>query len=265
MTFLTLDSITDARLDASGRVVISGSHGGIYPATVASNVGLRAVAFNDAGIGLDDAGIAGLAALETVGMAAIAADCGTCRIGDANDAINRGLVSAANRVAGMVGITTSMPISTAMDLLERALVPHGKLPKALEARRTAQLGNGRPVELLDSASLVEPSDEGKVVVTGSHGGLIGGDPARALKARARIAVFNDAGVGIEEFGITRLPALDERGVAAVTVSAGTARIGDAASALETGVISYANRRAMELGATVGRQLSEWLADLPASQ
>ena len=95
-------------------------------------------------------------------------------------------------------------------------------------------------------------------MTGSHGALIGGDPARALKAKARIAVFNDAGVGIESIGITRLPALDDRGVAAVTVSAATARIGDAASALETGVISHTNELAAKLGARVGAQLGGWL-------
>ena len=69
-------------------------------------------------------------------------------------------------------------------------------------------------------------DEGEIVVTGSHGGLIGADPKRALKANARLAVFNDAGVGCDEAGITRLAVLDDRGVAAVTVAHTSAKIGD---------------------------------------
>ncbi|MEM7523403.1 MAG: hypothetical protein AAF360_06540, partial [Pseudomonadota bacterium] len=57
---------------------------------------------------------------------------------------------------------------------------------------------------------------------------------------------------------TRLPALDGRGVAAVTVGHQSARIGDAVSALETGVISAANERAAALGARVGAGLRDML-------
>ena len=101
-------------------------------------------------------------------------------------------------------------------------------------------------------------DAGEIVITGSHGGLIGGDPARALKAAARIAVFNDAGIGVDGVGITRLPALDGRGIAAVTVGSQTARIGDAASTLETGVLSHVNRTAEAQGAQIGSTLRSWL-------
>jgi predicted esterase YcpF (UPF0227 family) len=44
-----LDSITDIAARDAGRVAVSGSHGGLYPASVASRGGLRAVIFNDAG------------------------------------------------------------------------------------------------------------------------------------------------------------------------------------------------------------------------
>ena len=112
--------------------------------------------------------------------------------------------------------------------------------------------------LADSASLVGPDDAGRIVITGSHGGLVGGDPARALKTEAALAVFNDAGGGIEDAGVTRLPALDVRGIAAVTVSHGSARIGDAASAWKTGAISHANGAAAALGAQPGETLRAWI-------
>lgn len=255
---ITLDSITDAGPEARDQIAISGSHGGIYPAAVASAAGLRGVAFNDAGIGFQDAGIAGVMALDTVGMAAIAVDCQTCRIGDAHDMIRRGRISTVNHAAGSLGLGVGMMVEDAITPLEHAPPPKGMLPKITEARSSARLPGGAVVQLLDSASLVGPQDQDAIVVTGSHGALIGGDPLRALKAKARIAVFNDAGVGIENIGITRLPALDDRGVAAVTVSAASARIGDAASALETGVISHTNKLAAELGARVGAQLGAWL-------
>ena len=82
---------------------------------------------------------------------------------------------------------------------------------------------------LDSASLVGSEHVGAVVVTGSHGGLLGGRPDTALKYDALAALFNDAGIGIDEAGVTRLPALEARGIAAGTVAAASARIGDARS------------------------------------
>jgi hypothetical protein len=85
--------------------------------------------------------------------------------------------------------------------------------------------------------------------------LIGGDPARALKAAAALGGFNDAGYDCDAAGTTRLPALDERGIAAVTVAHTSARIGDAASAWETGVISCTNRAARDAGIRIGEPLA----------
>ncbi len=88
-----------------------------------------------------------------------------------------------------------------MDLKWRFYHPVKKIPRVSEARSEITLPvSGRAIQLLDSASLVNSKDTEKIVVTGSHGGLIGGDSRRALKARARIGVFNDAGVGIEGIG-----------------------------------------------------------------
>jgi hypothetical protein len=84
-------------------------------------------------------------------------------------------------------------------------------------------------------------------VTGSHGGILGGRPETALKADALAALFNDAGIGMDEAGVTRLPALDSRGIAAGTVAASSARIGDARSTYEDGILTRVNRRATALG------------------
>lgn len=263
-----LDSITDAAPapegGGAGGVAVSGSHGGTYPAAVASRAGLAAVIFNDAGIGRDRAGVAGLAALDGVGVAAAAADGMTCRIGSAADMMAGGVVSTANGRSAALGVAPGMPVRQAAALLAAAFAgapsPPDRLPAAAEARSVARVG-GVEVRLLDSASLVGAEDAGRIVVTGSHGGLIGGDPARALKAAARLAVFNDAGGGKDGIGFTRLPALAARGIAAATVSAMSARIGDAASMLETGVISAVNGPAAALGLAEGRALAASLAAL----
>ena len=89
------------------------------------------------------------------------------------------------------------------------------------------------------------------MITGSHGGLVGGDPGAALRVDAFAAVFNDAGVGVDEAGVARLAPLDARGIAAFTVAAGTARIGEARSTYSDGVVSRANQTARRLGVREG--------------
>lgn len=252
---LLLDSITDAGPQAAGRVVVSGSHGGLYPGALASLAGVRAVIFNDAGIGCERAGIAGIAALGAHGTAAAAVDCMSCHIGSATSMIETGRISFANEVAGLLGVAPGMAVAEAVSLLAAAEVSRRRMAKPEEARSEVTLPGGVRVVLLDSASLVLPSDAGRIIVTGSHGGLLGGDPARALKADGRLAVFNDAGMGRDRIGISRLPALDARGIAGVAVSHRTARIGDARSALETGRISAVNRTARWLGLDEGAELS----------
>jgi uncharacterized protein YunC (DUF1805 family) len=258
---LMLDSITDVADQHRETVVLSGSHGGHYPAALASQAGVRAVIFNDAGIGMEDAGIAGVMALAEVGMAAAAVDAMSARIGDTADMLANGIISRANDVARELGVVQGQSVEDALRCLVKAPLPRSTLPKVAEARTARQLA-GRNIHLLDSASLVRPEDAGEIVVTGSHGGLIGGDPARAIKAPVRLAVYNDAGGGRDGAGLTRLPALDQRGIAGATVDCRTARIGDAVSAFETGVISHANAGAVTMGAAPGMPLRDWLSDLP---
>ena len=112
---------------------------------------------------------------------------------------------------------------------------------------------------LDSIAAAPGVGEGAVVVSGSHGGL---SAARyAIEARVRIAVFNDAGVGRDGAGIAGLALLEDAGIAACTVSHDSARIGEAASTLDHGVISHVNPRAAVLGAVPGMMLRAWIATL----
>jgi len=83
-------------------------------------------------------------------------------------------------------------------------------------------------------------------------------PARQPNPRAA-ALFNDAGIGIDEAGVTRLPALDARGIAAATVAAASARIGDARSTYEDGILSRVNRRAAALGIAPGMTARDFVA------
>ena len=240
---------------AVGAVVVTGSHGGIYPGQLAVAAGVRAVVFHDAGIGRDEAGVASLALLERVGIAAAAVSHLSARVGDADDMMARGRISRANAAAAALGVRAGLACATAAKRLRAAPLRRERL-EASEERRSVTRPEGavRPLVLIDSASMVDPlGDRGAVVVTGSHGGLVGGDPARALGVQAFGAAYNDAGIGIDRAGIGRLPALDTRGIAALTVAAASACIGDARSTFEDGIISAVNVTASRCGAHIGER------------
>ena len=253
------DTMTKLGPETRGAVVVSGSHGGRYCGYLALKAQVRAVILNDAGVGRDRAGIAALVDVEPAGLAAATVSNMSCRIGDSADMIARGVISHANGPARGAGVVAGMSGRQAAERLRAA--PHvAVVPVAISEGRwvLAEPGWNRRVVLMDSASMILPEDAGQILVTASHGALLGGNPRLALQADGLVGVFNDAGVGIEGWGVTRLPALEERGIAGLTVSAASARIGDARSAFEDGVVSHVNARAADLGAAVGMALKPLL-------
>ena len=117
------------------------------------------------------------------------------------------------------------------------------------------------VVLLDTVTAVAPPHAGAVVVTGSHGGASVVRYARAVAAR--LYVFNDAGVGKDDAGITALAELERDGIAAATVAHDSARIGEARDAYECGIVSRVNRPAAALLA-VGRPLQTQIEALAST-
>jgi hypothetical protein len=246
---LVADSITKLPPNAAGAVAIAASHGGVYPAFVAAAAGLRGVVLHDAGVGLDQAGIACLAYFDALGRPAATVAHTSARIGDGSDLAARGVISHVNATAAAAGCAPGMGAVDCADRFESVAVSASVPPAQPESRFV--LRSEPPVIGLDSISLARGGDEPAVLVSGSHGGLLGGVAASALRIDAVAAIYNDAGVGIDDAGISRLAALDRRGVPAATVDAFTARIGSARSTWETGVISYVNRGAAAFGAKPG--------------
>jgi hypothetical protein len=121
---------------------------------------------------------------------------------------------------------------------------------------------GSPLLLVDSITEAVGPGAGCVVVSGSHGGISAG--RFALQAGVRLAVFNDAGIGKDGAGIAALPLLQQHGIGAVAVAHESARIGEAASTLDDGVISAWNPAAGALGARAGLALRDWLAPVSAT-
>src|SRR5207237_8593873 len=114
---------------------------------------------------------------------------------------------------------------------------------------------------LDATSPVQPDDAGHIVLVGSHGALLGGRPETAVKVDVFGAVFNDADRGIDDAGVSRLPALDARGIAGATVSAWSARIGDGLSTYRDGFVSAVNATAAAHGAEIGIAARDLVARL----
>ncbi len=105
------------------------------------------------------------------------------------------------------------------------------------------------LRVVDSITELGASDEGCIAVSGSHGGM---SSARyALAARPWLSVFNDAGVGKDGAGLAALAFLQSHGLAACTVSHASARIGEANSTLNEGVISHTNALAAAIGVKTG--------------
>ena len=249
------DSITHLKPEDRGRVIVSGSHAGVYAAYVAARDGARAVILNDAGRGLEGAGIAGLGYLGDMGLPAAAVGHETARIGDAADMMRRGVITVVNDQAAALGVRVGQRCAEAVNRLLAAWPLDLSPPPYEESRFLLRDG---PVKVwgVDSAALVGPQDAGHVILTGSHGALLGGKPEYALRVAGLAGLYHDAGIGIDRAGTTRLPALDTRGIAGATVAAATARIGDARSMWATGRISTINDTARRAGAAVGMAVPE---------
>ncbi|HEX6980915.1 MAG TPA: hypothetical protein VF342_16615 [Alphaproteobacteria bacterium] len=258
-SIIVVDSVTTLDGNHRDAVLVAGSHGGVIAAYLAAKAGARAAILNDAGVGLDGAGIAGLPYLAAIGMAAATVGHMSARIGDGADALARGIISHANEIAVRIGVHPGQKCAEAAARLRAGPRPHAPPPAYAEARFVLRAhADGPQVWGLDSVGKVLPEDRGRILVIGSHGGLHGGRPETALPVEARAAVFNDAGGGADDAGLTRLPVLDARGMPAATVACMSARIGDARSMWETGILSHVNEAARTLGARPGQAVQEFV-------
>jgi len=243
---VTAESVTQLG-DVAGHVLVAGSHGGIVAAHYAARAGVRAVILHDAGIGKDAAGVAGLGWLERLGMAAAAVDHATARIADGRDMLARGVISRVNCVAQRLGAAPGMRCHDAAVLFLAAAQPRtygGTYPEGRYELAPGVVG-------MDSIGMVETRDAGRVLVIGSHASLHGGRPESALGVDAALAFFHEAGGEC-----SRLPVLEARGIAAAAVARDSARIGDARSLWETGVVSNMNSVAMKAGLRGGMTVRE---------
>jgi hypothetical protein len=101
-----VDSITELGPHDAGCVAVSGSHGGLSSARYALAAKPWLSVFNDAGVGKDQAGVAGLETLQQAGLAAITVAHTSARIGQADSTLHDGTVSHLNEAARALGFSS---------------------------------------------------------------------------------------------------------------------------------------------------------------
>lgn len=259
---LTVGSCSHVTAEHRHHVVVSGSYGGNYNAFNAAKHAVRGVIMSDAGGGKDDAGICGLPYLDGIGLAAATADADTCHIGDGAHILAHGVISHVNRTAAALGCAIGQSVRDCAARM-RAATPPTTMPPPIGSghRYTISANAGEPrLICADSVGMIKPEDAGQIVVTASHAALFPRPQDNEIPALYAV-FFSDAGGGMDGAGFARLPDLERRGIAAATVSAASAPIGDARAILADGILSQANPRALSLGAKVGTPLKDFVAAL----
>ena len=109
------DSATSLTGENKNDVVVDGSHCGLNVGQMMIAAGVRGMIGNDAGKGLEDAGIASLKLLEEHGIPAAAVSSMTAEIGAGTSTYADGEISVVNEAAGKLGITAGMTAKEAAD------------------------------------------------------------------------------------------------------------------------------------------------------
>ncbi len=121
-----LDSVTEGGEEQTGAIVVTGSHGGRSAARYALAYRPLLVVFNDAGIGKDEAGVAGLVILEQAGIAAAAVAHTSARIGEARDTWENGVLSRVNEAASALGLRPGARLRESLSRLAEGLRDPGQ-------------------------------------------------------------------------------------------------------------------------------------------
>lgn len=255
-----LDCVTHLESRHTGKVVYCGSDGGTYTAHYAAAAGIGAIIFNDAGIGRERAGVAGLALLEKLAVPAAAISHLSARIGDGKDGVERGVLSTVNGPAARLGLKIGQSCRDALTLLSAAKLGKSALPIPLQMSRfeAQELRSWfTKVVVMDAIGLVRADDKGQIVVAASHGGVFGNRPDPVVKHPIFACVMIDADRGIDNAGTAQLSALNLRGIAAACASTFSCRIGDGRSLWEEGYISIVNEMAQRHGGEIGQSTKQF--------
>ncbi len=109
------NSATSITPDNKNDIVVDGSHCGANVADYVLQGGARGMIGNDAGIGLESAGIAALKILDEHGVPAAAVASISAEIGVGQSTYDEGVISTVNEVAKKMGVTAGTTAKEAAD------------------------------------------------------------------------------------------------------------------------------------------------------
>jgi len=107
-------------------VVIDGSHFGVNSAKMAVDAAVKGRIGNDAGIGKNSAGIAGLNILEKVGIPGAAVSSMSAKIGVGMSTWDTGKVSTVNESARKIGVKVGMTTQEAANVMFQSALKKAK-------------------------------------------------------------------------------------------------------------------------------------------
>ncbi|MDF2444155.1 MAG: hypothetical protein JWR01_2358 [Subtercola sp.] len=231
-------------------VVLGGSFAGRPTGVLPVRQGARGWIAHEAGPGLDDAGVAGLAVSDRFGVPAAAIGTFTSRIASGTGLL-AGTVSRVNESAARNGVRVGMTgDDAALHMLD---APRGSFRDVTglvdESTVEIEVGERGGIYSCWSSSRVSGRHPHDVFLLASHGART--MALYVLEIAPRGVIVSDGGMALDRSGVEGLPILAENGVAAAAVSAATARIGDPTSTAG-GTISAVNEVAFALGVREGQ-------------
>jgi hypothetical protein len=117
---ILMDSITKVAPEDAGSIVVCASHGGTSSGEFALEIPLKAVIFNDAGVGKDNAGIAAMDMLQARGVPGATVAHTSGRIGDSMDMWENGVLSHVNEPGRKLGLAVGAKVrQTLTELISR--------------------------------------------------------------------------------------------------------------------------------------------------
>jgi hypothetical protein len=233
-----------------GDVVVVGSYCGTRVLAPIFSRGVKAVIATDAGIGKDEAGITALATGEQHGVPVASVATLSAEVANGRS-VAWGTISRANAPARALGVA---PGQIAYDAAVRML--NAPLGQPIEVAATwdehphvvEEYPRGK-IWASTSSFVFKRKMPTDVICIAANSGRVFAESLIEIGPRGGIA--NDSGMGKNNSGIAGLKILAEAGIAACSVAAMSARIGDGMSTWNDGVISAANAIAMERGVKVG--------------
>jgi hypothetical protein len=117
--YAIIDSVSELCSKHKNLWIFCGSHGGLNAAQHALSYEINGIVFNDAGIGKDDAGVAGLKLCEQFSVPAACVACNTARIGEGKETFEYGIISRVNSPALSLGISVGIPCKQVIELLTK--------------------------------------------------------------------------------------------------------------------------------------------------